>query len=148
MVTTPAVPENVMGRFFIEVELANDEDVMRAESGLIAFENVRRERVRGLVDSGATRLVIPDSLAQRLGLKLSGNVQVRYADGRTASRSIAQRIHLSFGGRDSVFNAVVEPDRESALIGAIVLEDLDFLVDCAGQRLVPRDPQQIISEAE
>jgi hypothetical protein len=42
----------------------------------------------------------------------------------------------------------VEPGRESALIGMIVLEDLDFLVDCAGQRLVPRDPNQIISEVE
>ena len=42
----------------------------------------------------------------------------------------------------------VEPGRESALIGAIVLEDLDFLVDCAGQRLVPRDPKHIISEVE
>ena len=41
-------------------------------------------------------------------------------------------------GRESVFNAIVEPDRESVLIGAIVLEDLDFLVDCVGQRLVPR----------
>jgi hypothetical protein len=55
---------------------------------------------------------------------------------------------LAFGGRDSVFNAIVEPARESALIGAIVLEDLDFLVDCTGQRLVPRDPKQIVSEAE
>jgi hypothetical protein len=31
---------------------------------------------------------------------------------------------------------------------AIVLEDLDFLVDCTAQRLVPRDPKQIISVAE
>jgi hypothetical protein len=45
-------------------------------------------------------------------------------------------------------NAIVEPARESALIGAIVLEDLDLLVDCANQRLVPRDPNQIISEIE
>ena len=31
---------------------------------------------------------------------------------------------------------------------AIVLEDLDFLVDCANGRLVPRDPKHIISEVE
>jgi hypothetical protein len=52
------------------------------------------------------------------------------------------------GGRERVFNAIVEPERESVLIGAIVLEELGFLVDCPGQRLVPRDPKQIVSEAE
>jgi hypothetical protein len=61
---------------------------------------------------------------------------------------MARRVHLSFDGRESIFNAVVEPGRESALIGAIVLEDLDLLVNCTAQRLVPRDPKQIISEAE
>ena len=35
-----------------------------------------------------------------------------------------------------------------ALIGAIVLEDLDLLVDCTNQRLVPRDPKYVVSEIE
>jgi predicted aspartyl protease len=140
--------EPTMGRFSVEVELANDKDLVQAEAGLITPDQVRRERIRGVVDSGATRLVIPESLAQRLGLEMGGSARVRYADGRTADRPIAQRVHLSYGGRESIFNAIVEPERESALIGAIVLEDLDFLIDCVGQRLVPRDPKQIISEAE
>jgi predicted aspartyl protease len=137
-----------MGRFSVEVELANDRDVFRAEAGLIATDQVRRAVVRGVVDSGATRLVIPESIAKQLGLEIAGTAKVRYADGRTSDRPIARHVRLAFGGRDSVFNAIVEPARESALIGAIVLEDLDFLVDCTGQRLVPRDPKQIVSEAE
>ncbi|HEV2969776.1 MAG TPA: aspartyl protease family protein [Pirellulales bacterium] len=143
-----AATESIVGRFSVDIELANDEDLIRAKVGLISFEQVRRATVRGVVDSGATRLVIPESVADQLGLEISGITQVRYADGRMAERSIASRIHLTYGGRDSVFNAIVEPDRKSVLIGAIVLEDLDFLVDCTGQRLVPRDPKQIISEAE
>jgi clan AA aspartic protease len=111
-------------------------------------EEVRRVKIRGVVDTGATRLVIPQSVADHLGLEISGTVSVRFADGRSAERQIARDIQLSFGGRESVFNAIVEPGRESVLIGAIVLEDLDFLVDCVGQRLVPRDPKQIISEVE
>jgi predicted aspartyl protease len=137
-----------VGRFSIDVELTNDEDIVRAKAGVITPDRVRRTTVRGVVDSGATRLVIPSAIATQLGLEVSGSAQVRYADGRTAERPIAQRIHLSYGGRESVFNAIVEPDRESALIGAIVLEDLDFLVDCSGQRLVPRNPKQIVSEVE
>ena len=51
-------------------------------------------------------------------------------------------------GREGVFSALVEPDRTDALIGALVLEDLDFLVDCTQQALYPRDPDMIVSEVE
>ena len=47
-----------------------------------------------------------------------------------------------------LFEVTLEAKRDTALIGAIVLEDLDFLVDCEKQRLVPRDPKFILSEAE
>jgi predicted aspartyl protease len=143
-----AAKERSVGRFSVEVELTNQEDLFRAKNGLISAAQVRREMVRGVVDSGATRLVIPEAVAKRLGLTTVGTAKVRYADGRTAQRSIADGVRLSFGGRSSVFNAVLEPGRDSALVGAIVLEDLDFLVDCGTQNLVPRDPNQIISEIE
>jgi hypothetical protein len=51
-------------------------------------------------------------------------------------------------GRQDIFSAIVEPTRKEAMIGAIVLEDLDFLVDCQNQRLVPSDPRFIISPIE
>lgn len=137
-----------MGRFSVEVELANYEDVANAKAGFIPADRVRRLTIRGVVDTGATRLVIPESVATLLGTSKSGEVGVRYADGRTATRRLAGGIQLSCLGRSSVFNAVVEPDRDSALIGAIVLEDLDFVVDCTRQTLAPRDPKQIISEIE
>jgi clan AA aspartic protease len=143
-----AIKEPTMGRFSVEVELANHEDLFRAKAGLISPDQVRRIIMRGVVDTGATRLVIPESVAKQLGLETSGNSKVRYADGRTAERAIVKDLQLTYGGRESVFSAIVEPARESILIGAIVLEELDFLVDCIGQRLVPRDPNQIISEVE
>ena len=61
---------------------------------------------------------------------------------------MATDVHLTYAGRGSVFDAVVEPDRDSALIGAIVLESLDLLADCTTQTLVPRDPERITSEIE
>jgi hypothetical protein len=140
--------DNSMGRFSVELELTNNEDLIGAKSGAISPEQVRRERIRGVVDSGATRLVIPEALAKRLGLEIKGVATVRYADGHTADRGIARNLHLKFGDRDSVFNAIVEPNRESALIGAIVMEDLDLIIDCTRQMLVPRDPKQIVSEVE
>jgi predicted aspartyl protease len=99
-----------------------------------------------VVDAGATRLVIPESAVQQLGLTLSGQVSVRYTAGRRADRPLATGAQLTYIGRSSVFNAVVEPDRDSALIGAIVLEDFDLIADCTNQTLMPRDPHRIISE--
>ena len=93
-----AIKEPTMGRFSVEVELANHKDLFRAEAGLISPEQVRRAKVRGVIDSGATRLVIPGSLAQQLGLETTGSAKVRYADGRTAERSIVKEIHLAYGG--------------------------------------------------
>jgi predicted aspartyl protease len=93
-------------------------------------------------------LVVPESVARQLGLTTSDQASVRYADGRTAQRPLARGVHLTWGDRSGVFSAIVEPDRDSALIGAIVLEDLDLIIDCTTQTLRPRDPKQIVSEIE
>lgn len=137
-----------MGRFSVDVEVANNKDLFRLESGAITPGQVRRLIVRGVVDTGAARLVLPESVVLQLGLPGGGEVNVRYADGRVAQRRMATNVHLTYAGRSSIFNAIVEPDRESALIGAIVMEDLDLIADCAHQTLVPRDPERIISEIE
>ena len=143
-----AVKEPDMGRFSVEVELANHEDIILAKAGQMPQERVRRLRVRGVVDSGATRLVVPESVAKQLGLEIVSRTTVHYADQHSAERGVVQDVHLGYGGRESVFSAIVEPQWESILIGAIVLEELDLLVDCTNQRLAPRDPKQIISWIE
>ena len=74
-------------------------------------------------------------------------MRVKYADGR-ATRAAAQGAYVKILERDSAFTAVVEPKRDTVLIGAIVLEDLDLLVDCQHQRLIPRDPHGAIYEIE
>jgi predicted aspartyl protease len=137
-----------VGRFSVDANLANYDDVVAVRRGSLAPEEVRRLTVRGVVDSGATRLVLPQSVARQLGLPSSGKVKVRYADGRTGTRSTAESVYLELLGRHGTFTAVVEPRRRSALIGAIVLEDLDLLIDCTHQRLVPRDPRYVVSEIE
>jgi predicted aspartyl protease len=140
---------NKMGRFSVDVEIANNEDVVAAHLGVLDPSKVRRRIIRGIVDSGAAYLVLPGGVAKDLGLPIKDKrINVKYADGRRAKRSEADQIQLSLLGRDGLFNAIVEPKRETALIGAIVLEQLDLLVDCTHARLVPRDPEQKMSEIE
>jgi predicted aspartyl protease len=137
-----------MGRIKVEVELANNGDLEAAERGDLPVDQVRRVTIVGVVDSGASRLVLPTAVANQLGLRITGKIKVTYADGRTAKRDRAEGVHLKLLGRQSVFRASLEPKRQTALIGALVLEDLDFLVDPSKERIYPRDPDIEVSEAE
>lgn len=104
-------------------------------------------KIKGVVDPAATSLVLPLAVVKKLGLPATGQVQVRYADGRTTTRETVEA-SLELMGRHGVYTAIVEPERRTALIGAFVLEDLDYLVDCRHQRLLPRDPRFVITYIE
>lgn len=56
--------------------------------------------------------------------------------------------HVVAEMRISNNRAIVEPGRDDALIGAIVLEDLDLLVDCSQQMLRLRDPEKMLAFVE
>ncbi|HEY3246410.1 MAG TPA: clan AA aspartic protease [Phycisphaerae bacterium] len=143
-----ASEEPAMGRFSVEVELANNHDLELAAAGHLPAGQVRTLRVLGLVDSGAARLVIPQAICDQLGLVPTRQTRVTYADKHSAQRPLVDSVYLTYLDRGGVFSAIVEPARDTALIGTIVLEELDLVVDCTQQRLVPRDPKQIISEIE
>ena len=83
-----------------------------------------------------------------LGLPEAGQITARFADGRREPKLIVSDVELEILGRSSVFTAVVEPGRADALIGAIVLEELDLIPDCTRQALVPRDPQGLFAEID
>ena len=139
---------NGMGRFNVDFEVANNDDLALVRRGLLPADQVRRQTVSGVVDPGAAMLVLPEGVVKQLGLPLGGKIKVRYADGRRAQRREAKGAHVKLLGREDTFTALIEPKRETALIGAIVLEALDLLVDSRRSRLIPRDPSGPIYEIE
>jgi clan AA aspartic protease len=136
------------GRFSVEVEVSNYEDVAAFRRKKLKPDQVRRVTIKGVVDTGAARFVLPKAVVDQLGLPEGDKIKVRYADGRTTKRAMAEGAYVTLLGRSGTFTAVVEPKRKDALIGAIVLEDLDLLVDCVNMRVVPRDPKIAIYEIE
>jgi hypothetical protein len=80
---------NGVGRFSVEFEVVNYADLIRAQDGTLSTDQVRRETIQGVVDSGALKLVLPQAVVKRLGLPLGDPVKVRYADGRRARRPSA-----------------------------------------------------------
>jgi len=150
MPTEPA-PRNwtdYVGRFSVEVAVANHEDVVQAKKGFLPPDQVRRSRIMGVVDTGAARLILPASVVAELGLPEAGQVTVKFADGRQEAKTVVGDVQLEIQGRSSVFTAVVEPGRADALVGAIVLEELDLVPDCTRQALLPRDPRGLIAEID
>ncbi len=137
-----------VGRISVEIEVANYEDLALVRRGLLTDHEVRRQKLQGIADSGAAKLVLPQAVVKQLGLRMGDKIQVRYADGRLGQRREAEGAYVELLGRHGTFTAIVEPKRTSALVGAIVLEDLDLLVDCQRQRVVPRDPHGAIYEIE
>ena len=140
--------DSAMGRVTVEVELTNAEDLVGVKMKVLTPDKVRRVKVPGVVDTGATYLVLPRSVAKQLGVPLAGTVKVQYADRRKGTRQLVENVRVDLLGRHSNFTAVVEPRRTDVLLGAIVLEALDLLVDCRTQTLQPRDPDSIIAEIE
>lgn len=137
-----------MGRPIVEFELANYGDIYDADMGRITPDKIRKVTMKGVVDTGAARLVLPSSVAQLLGLPVEGESIVRYADHHREQRTVVRHAFVRLEGRTGVFKAILEPARSDALLGAIVMEDLDLLVDCTNQRVYRRDPNTIITEVE
>jgi clan AA aspartic protease len=140
--------DNGMGRVRVDFTVSNYYDVQQAKEGTRTADQVRRVPLRGVVDTGATRLVLPASVVTQLGLPSAGETKVRYADQRNATGPLVRDAWVELLGRAAMFSAIVEQDRTEALIGAIVLEELDLVVDCTTQTLHPRDPDRIVSEVE
>jgi len=137
-----------MGRVVAQLELVNHIDAVAVQIGALSADKVRRLKIDAIVDTGASHLVIPKAAADALGVPIIGETGVRYADSRRAARKIVTDVEVHLLTRSGIFKAIVEPDRTDALLGAIVLEDMDFIVDCREQKLVPRDPDRILSEIE
>ena len=95
----------------------------------------RSEDADLLVDTGATLLVVPRSLAERLELAVRRSQPVLIAGGQRAEWPVAE-VRLSLNGADVTtpcFIASAGP----ALLGAVALESLFLTVDPVAKRLIP-----------
>jgi len=128
-----------MGDVYVEIILENFRDRVLSESGYLETGKVRTEKVKVLADSGCTILALPQDLVERLGLTIKREgVIVTYADERKETRPVAGTLTVRVGDRSMETDCVVNPPASEPLLGQIILERLDLLVDCKEGKLVPR----------
>lgn len=127
-----------MGDVYVELELENYTDRVLAKRGYLDENSIRSAKVRVSTDTGATMLVLPEDLVDALGLERMGKVIVTYADERKEERETAGVVTVRVGKREMETRCVVGPPGSEPLLGQIILEELDLLVDPKEGKLVPR----------
>ena len=88
-----------------------------------------------LVDTGATLLVVPRSLADQLELAPLRSQAVQTAGGRREVWPVAE-VRLLLDGREVTTPCFIAPGG-TALLGAVALESLFLAPDPVAKRLVP-----------
>jgi clan AA aspartic protease len=104
--------------------------------------------VEAVIDTGATMLVLPQNIIEKLELKKMREVSVRYANNKTEVKSIYGVVTLAMKGRAGEFDVLAEEEGCQPLVGQIVLEQLDLVVDPGTRTVVinPRSPEMPMVE--
>lgn len=124
-----------MGAVRVQVKLTNAVDEELVSRGLLNPGLLRVHESQALIDSGATRTVIPNSIVQELGLRVWGQEIAQYADGRQEAVGLTGPVIIEVLERKTIESALVTGNE--VLIGQTALETLDLLIDCKNQRLIP-----------
>ena len=111
------------------IELANLTELNLADSDVIKSEEVKRVTVDdAIVDTGATRLSLPKSLIEQLGLTVIGSLKSRTTNG-IVDRNIYSAVRFTVLERSGIIEVTDLPDDVPVLVGHMILEMLDLCLD-------------------
>ncbi|MEW6096014.1 MAG: retropepsin-like aspartic protease [bacterium] len=125
-----------MGRTTEKLKVRNYGDIVKADEGLIEPAQIRTVEVDAIVDTGATYVCIGRDEIERLGLKFHSNVSIKTANG-PAERRTFEGAKIELKGRSFVMEVMENDENTPALIGYLLLEALDFVVDPKTQSVIP-----------
>lgn len=127
---------NDMGKVITPIKVENwlDAELLAAGS---RKEKPRTVETEALVDTGGVKFYLKSSIIKRLGLRAIGEIQMRTMSNRSETRRVFAPVVLEIQGRTGRFDVVEVPDSLPNIVGQIALEDLDWVVDCRNQKLIP-----------
>ncbi len=141
----PNLPEKQMGQVITTITVTNFIDLVMAERGFIAAEEVRSVTLDNVVvDTRATLLSLPAPIISQLSLKQVGERDVETSAGIKKGRIFAGA-QIIVEGREGRFDCLELPEGVSAvLLGVIPMEELGLEPDLKNRRLrvLPMNNQQ------
>ena len=112
------------------IHVANQADLVAAEFGIIKPEEVRQVTIKdAIVNTGATRLSLPQSIVDSLGLTPTDTTLVHTTNG-VVTRTLYSPVQFTVLDRKGIIEVSSVPDSVPALVGHMVMElvDLDVSV--------------------
>ena len=125
-----------MGLVNTEITLKNVEDGAIARAGLIKPEEIRTATVTAIADTGAMSLVITEEMRQKLGLGIVMEKTAIVANGQRVTGFMTDAVEVHWKNRLTILPALVIPGAEKILMGAIVMEGMDLMVNPVTQEVV------------
>ena len=120
----------------MRIKVRNGADIELVAAGSRP-EPPRTVEAQALVDTSAVKLYLQSSVVRQLGLRPLGTVRSRTMSDRTEERRVFSPADLEIQGRSGRFDVIEVPDTLPNVVGQIPLEDMDWVVDLPGQRLIP-----------
>ena len=127
---------NDMGKVTTQIKVENWDDTTLLAAGA-RKEKPRAIETDALVDTGAVKFYLKTSVIRQLGLRPIGELKSRTMSDRMETRRIFSPAFLEIQGRSGRFDVIEVPDTLPNIVGQIPLEDLDWVVDCRNQKLIP-----------
>jgi len=127
-----------MGEVKTKALLRNYGNIWAAENDLIGDDDVAHTELEMLVDTGAVLVLLPQDEVEKLRLRPAKKVVVTYADERREERWVANGLEITVCGRSMVTDCIIGPPLCEPLIGQLVLEELDLVVDSPLKTIGPR----------
>lgn len=125
-----------MGKVTARIRVENWLDAELVAAGA-RKEKPRAVETEALVDTGAVKFYLKSLLIRELGLRPIGETKSRTMSARSEARKVFAPVSLEIQGRTGHYEVVELPDSLPNVVGQIPLEDMDWVVDCRKQKLVP-----------
>ena len=133
-----------MGLVYTEITLKNLYDIIGVRKGLMKDDEIRQLTVKALVDTGAWTLVINEAIREKLGLEVTHSMPGTLADGTRRMYNMASALEIWWKDRHLVMDAIVLPDAEDVLLGAIPLEAMDLTINPRTEQVVGAHGDEIM----
>ncbi len=127
-----------MGEIKVKAKLENSGDLFLFNRGELSKKKIRTLEIDAVVDTGAVMILLPQDLVERLGLRVVDKTIVTLANDRKVAMDIAGDLTLTVAGRRWSTDCLVGPPGCQALLGQLVLERLDLILDPLKQTITPR----------
>jgi clan AA aspartic protease len=125
-----------MGRIIQKITVQNAYDVHDAQIKRIPGSEIRSIEVDAIVDTGATFVCLGKTHIEELGLPFHKRLDIKTANGK-ASRRTFKGAEIELNGRTFVMEVMENDDETPALIGYLLLEALDLVIDPRSQKVTP-----------